>query len=112
MARLERGVDNITDWQSGIGMYTIASFSLVRPSLTILSRNQTKRCAIRRILLNNSRSKITMGSYPFSRQDIHNGGRIRRWTGDGQKVVNSVSIGIPLLIGMFSIPYHRCLLKD
>ena len=112
MARLERGADNITDWQSGTGMYTIASFSLVRPSMTILSRNQTKRCAIRRILLNNSRSKITMGSYPFSRQDIHNGGRIRRWTGDGQKVVNSVSIGIPLLIGMFSIPYHRCLLKD
>jgi len=73
---------------------TIASFSLGRPLLTILSRNQTKRCAIRRILLKNSRSKITMGAYPFSRQDIHNGGRIRRWTGDGQKVVNSVPIGI------------------
>jgi len=42
-----------------------------------------------------------MGSYPFSRQDIHNGGRIRRQTGDGQKVVSGVSLGIRLLNGMF-----------
>jgi len=46
MARFERGGDDITDWHSGIGMYTIASFSLVRPLLTLLSRNQSKRCAI------------------------------------------------------------------
>jgi len=32
------------DWHSGTVMYTIASFSLVRPLLTLLSRNQ--RCAI------------------------------------------------------------------
>ena len=51
-----------------------------------------------------------MSSSPLLRQDIHNGGRIRRWTGDGQKLINSVSVGIQLLIGMFSIPYRRCLL--
>jgi len=31
--------------------------------------------------------------------------------GDGQNVVNSVSIGIRLLNDMFSIPYRRCLLE-
>ena len=52
-----------------------------------------------------------MSSNSLSRQDIHNGGRIRRWTRDGQKVVNSVSIGIRYLNGMFSIPHLRCLLE-
>ena len=32
-------------------------------------------------------------------------------TEDGQKVVNSVSIGIRQLSGMFSISYLRCLLE-
>jgi len=32
-------------------------------------------------------------------------------TVDDQKVDNSVSIGIRLLIGMFSILYRRCLLE-
>jgi len=50
-----------------------------------------------------------MSSNPLSRQTIHNELRIRRWTGDGQKVANSVSIGIRLLDGMFSIPYRRCI---
>jgi len=50
-----------------------------------------------------------MSSNPLSRQAIHNGGNIHRRTGDGQNVVNSVSIGIRLLSGMFLIPYRRCL---
>ena len=48
-----------------------------------------------------------MSSNPYLRQDIHNGGRIGRRTGDGQKVVNSVSIGMQLVNGMFSIPCRR-----
>ena len=52
-----------------------------------------------------------MGSNPLSRQDIHNGGRIRRRTGDGQKVDNSASIGTQLVNGMFPILYRRCLLE-
>ena len=46
MTRLEGGGDDITDWPSGAGMHTIDSFPLVRPLLTLLSRNQNKRCAI------------------------------------------------------------------
>jgi len=45
MARFERGSDDITDWHSGTAIYTIAS-SLLRTLLTLLSRNQSKRCAI------------------------------------------------------------------
>jgi len=39
--------ERATKLRTGTGMYTIASFSLVRPVLTLLSRNQNKRCAIK-----------------------------------------------------------------
>jgi len=52
-----------------------------------------------------------MISNPLSRQDIHNGVRIRRRTGDDQKVVNSAFIEVQLLNGMFSISCRRCIFE-
>ena len=52
-----------------------------------------------------------MSSNPLSRQDIHNGVRIRRRTGDDQKVVNSAFIEVQLLNGMFSISCRRCIFE-
>jgi len=46
MARLEREGDDITDWHSGTGMYMIALFFPASSLITLLTRNQNKRCAI------------------------------------------------------------------
>jgi len=113
MARLERGGDDIMDWRYGIGMYTMASLSLVCPLLTLLSRTRTRAAPLKvkhRVFC--STTVVERSSWAQTHFRV----RTSQWRKDssperkGHKVVNSVSIGTQSLSGMFSIPYRRCLL--